>query len=220
MKQILFSLLFISCITLCKPAHRVQIMHEKCDIGQLTVICGPMFAGKSEELIRVIRRAQYAQKIVLVVKHEFDDRTSATDVASHNGNTITAHPVTDAEDIIRLAHESDCDILCIDEVQFFSDNIVAVICKLLDEGIEIIVSGLDQDFRAMPFGQMPTLLALADEVIKLTAICTACGQQAQKSQRLINGEPAKFDDPILLVGAQESYQARCRNCFYIDKKGY
>lgn len=220
MKQIYFlytllSIIFIYCSkSICIPINNIS------KTGSLTVICGPMYAGKSEELIRIIRRGYYANKRILIIKHAFDTRTSNTDIASHNGTTITAHSVACANDIQSLATKKNYDIVCIDEVQFYTKNIIPLIMHLVDNGVAVIVSGLDQDFRGVPFGPMPMLLALANEVIKLTAICTLCGNPASKSQRLINGKPAKFDDPIVLIGAQESYQARCQKCFIIDKKEY
>jgi thymidine kinase len=189
--------------------------------GKLEVICGSMFAGKSEELIRRLRRAQIAQQKVICFNNRLDTRydntTTIRYIVSHNGNKITAQPIEDERDIIRIATESQLDVVGIDEVQFFSKDIVTIIQALVDRGIHVIVSGLDLDFKAEPFGHMPILLTIADEITKLHAICTLCGQDAYVSQRLINNKPAKYNDPIVMVGAQEAYQARCRACFIIDK---
>ncbi len=185
--------------------------------GRLEVICGTMFSGKSEELIRRLRRASIAKQKVLVFKHSLDDRHTIKYVVSHDGNKLEAQAFDNVKHILERALDKSVDVVGIDEVQFFPQEIIEVICKLVDAGKRVIAAGLDLDFRGVPFGGIPTLMAIADEVTKLQAICTSCGKDAHFSQRLVNGAPAKFNDPVILPGAQETYQARCRNCFTIDK---
>ena len=186
--------------------------------GSLEVVCGTMFSGKSEELIRRLRRARIAKQDVITFKHSIDDRHSNEDVVSHDGSKLNAHATDNIATIFELAHQDEVDVVGIDEVQFFTNDIILVICKLVDAGKRVIVAGLDLDFRGIPFGCVPTLMAIADSVTKLQAICTTCGHDAHFTQRLVNGKPAKHNDPIILVGAQEAYQARCRGCYTIDKK--
>jgi len=185
--------------------------------GSLEVICGSMFSGKSEELIRRLNRATFARLNIMTFKHSLDKRTAVEHVASHNGNTISAIPLENPTEIISLVLP-ETEIVGIDEIQFFPLEIVSVVCKLIDSGKRVVVAGLDLDFKGVPFGCMPLLMSIADEVTKLKAICIDCGNDAHFTQRLVNGKPAKFDDPIILVGAQESYQARCRSCHSIDKQ--
>lgn len=185
--------------------------------GTLEVICGPMFSGKSEELIRRLRRAKIAQQSVLIFKPHIDNRYGLEYVVSHDGSKLDAKPLSNVHDILAITHEHVADVVGLDETQFFAPEIVTVICQLVQNGKRVIVAGLDRDFRGAPFGCMPALLAIADKVTKLQAICTQCGHDAHFSQRLINGNPAKFDDPIIMLGAQEAYQARCRGCYSIDK---
>lgn len=183
--------------------------------GRLEVICGSMFSGKSEELIRRLKRAKIAKKKILTFKHTFDTRSSAHTVASHDGNTLTAIALAEASEL--LNYETDhVDVIGIDEVQFFSHDSIPVILQLLDQGKRIVVAGLNLDYRGIPFGPMPTLISLADTVTKLSAICILCGADAYFSQRLVNGTPASHDDPLVQVGAEECYQARCRSCFVMD----
>jgi len=186
--------------------------------GSLEVICGTMFSGKSEELIRRLRRARIAKQNIIIFKHSIDDRHESEDVISHDGNKLNAHATDNIATLFELAHQDNIDVIGIDEVQFFTNDIILVICKLVDAGKRVVVAGLDLDFRGIPFGCVPTLMAIADHVTKLHAICTACGKDAHFTQRLVNGKPAKHNDPIILVGAQEAYQARCRGCYTIDKK--
>ncbi len=189
--------------------------------GRLEVICGSMFSGKTEELMRRLKRAEHARQGVLTIKHQLDDRSHNATIMSHDGHQRNALPIdsgnVSVDKILDLA-SSNIDIIGIDEVQFFPNRIIEVICQLVDNGKRVIVAGLDLDFRGEPFGIMPLLLAVADEVIKLKAICVICAKDAHHSQRIINGSPARYDDPIILVGASEFYQARCRNCYQIDKK--
>lgn len=184
------------------------------------MVCGSMFAGKSEELIRLARRALYAKKKVQVFKPSIDKRYDESMVVTHMGVKHEAIPVRSVSDL-EAAILPDTQVICIEEVQFFDNTIVDLIVDLADQGREVIVAGLDQDFRREPFGPMPALMAVADQVEKLRAICMACGAPASHTYRVINGKPAHRDDPIILIGATESYEARCRACFEIrgDKKG-
>lgn len=177
--------------------------------GWIEVVCGSMFSGKSEELIRRVRRAQYAKQRIVVFKPEIDDRYSEEAVVSHNGTTVIAYPVANSSHIEKFITGA-YDVIAIDEAQFFDDGIVKVAMGLADRGFRVIIAGLDQDFRGEPFGPMPHLMAVADFVTKLHAVCTVCGSSASRTQRLINGTPAGYDDPVILVGAAEAYEARCR----------
>ena len=177
--------------------------------GWVEVICGSMFSGKSEELIRRIRRSQFAKQKIAVFKPAIDNRYSEEAVVSHDGATVIAVPVSNATEI-RTQVTDDCDVIAIDEAQFFDEEIVDVVMELADHGFRVIVAGLDQDFRGEPFGPMPKLMAIAEMVTKLQAVCTICGSPSSRTQRLINGKPAGFDDPVILVGASEAYEPRCR----------
>jgi len=185
--------------------------------GSLEVVCGPMFSGKSEELIRRLRRAQIAKQKVIVFKNKLDDRYHSTALASHDGNTIDAFAVANICEMRAFLDNNPASVIGIDEVQFFSNNVIQLICDQVNAGKRVIVAGLDLDFRGVPFGCMPLLLAIADKITKLQAICTVCGCDAHFTQRLINGNPAKFTDPVIVVGTHEAYQARCRACHLIDK---
>lgn len=177
--------------------------------GWIEVICGSMFSGKSEELIRRIKRAQFAKQKIAVFKPEIDNRYSSKEVTSHNGTKVIAIPVASSAHIKEF-DKSGYDIIAIDEVQFFDAQIIETVMALANEGFRVILAGLDQDFRGEPFGPMPQLMAIAEHVTKLQAVCTVCGSPASRTQRLINGTPAGYDDPIILVGASEAYEARCR----------
>lgn len=185
-------------------------------LGKLTVVCGSMYAGKSEELIRLARRSLYAKKKVQVFKPSIDDRYHQTMVVSHMG---VQHEAETAVNVAELTErvKKDTQVLLIEEVQFFEPSVVDFLVQQADRGVDVIAAGLDQDFRRQPFGPMPALLAAADEVIKLRAICMKCGQPASHTYRMVDGKPAHWDDPIVLIGATESYEARCRNCFEIRK---
>ncbi|WP_411955593.1 thymidine kinase [Alkalibacillus sp. S2W] len=178
--------------------------------GWLEVICGSMFSGKSEELIRRVRRATYGNLNVRVFKPAIDNRYDDESIVSHNGNSIIARPIDDVQDIYDNIDDS-VDMVGIDEVQFFDDQVIEVAQYLADQGVRVIVAGLDQDFRGEPFGALPQLLAMAENVTKLNAICPYCGSPASRTQRLIDGKPASYDDPVILVGASESYEPRCRH---------
>lgn len=178
--------------------------------GRVEVICGSMFCGKTEELIRRVRRAIIAKQKIKVFKPSIDDRYGIQSVTSHNGQRVEAIPVKSSYEILELLN-GETTVVAIDEAQFFDDGIVDVVQELADKhNIRVIVAGLDLDFRAEPFGSMPSLLSMAEDVTKLHAICVECGESASRTQRLVNGKPARYNDPIILVGAQESYEARCR----------
>jgi len=176
-----------------------------------------MFAGKTEELIRRVRRAQIARQKVQVFKPAMDDRYSVEEVSSHNGVQLEATVVSNSQEILnRVA--PDTTVVAIDEAQFFDCRIAEVCNELADQGVRVIVAGLDMDFRGEPFGPMPVLMAQAEQVDKLTAICMVCGAPASRTQRLVHGQPASYDEPIILVGAEETYEARCRHCHRVPGK--
>lgn len=185
--------------------------------GWLEVIVGPMFSGKTEELIRRVTRALIAKQHVQVFKPAIDDRYDHLAIASHGGRTLEAIPVTDVPQLLEHI-KPDTRVVAIDEAQFFAADIVPLAVSLADQGMRVIVAGLDLDFRGEPFGAVPELLARAEFVAKLTAICTVSGRAATRTQRLVNGEPAHYDDPIILVGASESYEPRCRDCHVVPRE--
>ena len=185
--------------------------------GRLEVITGPMFCGKTDELLRRLRRAIIAKQKIQVFKPGFDIRYGNEKVTSHAGNEYEAYPVEKITDITALLLD-DVTVVAIDEAQFFEKEIISVVQNLVDRGIRVIVAGLDMDFRGVPFGQMPQLLAQAEVVDKLHAICMVCGEEATRTQRLVDGEPAYFDDPIIIVGASEMYEARCRIHHQVPKR--
>jgi thymidine kinase len=170
-----------------------------------------MFSGKSEELIRRIRRAEIARQRVQVFYNAIDDRYGAQRIASHSGATFQAVPVRGGAEIMRRV-APDTQVVAIDEVQFFGPEIAQVCNDLADAGLRVIAAGLDMDFRGEPFGAIPALMACAERVDKLQAICMQCAAPAGRTQRLIDGHPAHYDDPIIMVGASEVYEARCRAC--------
>lgn len=186
-------------------------MYRPVNHGYIEVVIGPMYSGKSEELIRRIKRAKIAKQNIVVFKPKIDDRYSKEDVVSHSGDSVNAIPISSPKEIYNFI---DCktQVVGIDEVQFFDEDIVDIAVDLADKGIRVIAAGLDMDFKGEPFGPTPKLLAVSEFVDKIQAICSSCGQPATRSQRLINGEPAKYNDPIIQVGAVESYEARCRKC--------
>ena len=175
------------------------------------MITGSMFSGKTEELIRRLRRALYARQSVQVFKHALETRSDLTEIRSHNGVPHEAVAVSSSEELLERV-ESATDVVAVEEAQFFDGGIVDACRRLADSGYEVILAGLDMDFRGEPFGPMPFLLAEADEIVKLRAICACCGRDASRSQRLIDGKPAPASAPTILVGAQETYEARCRHC--------
>lgn len=179
--------------------------------GSITVITGSMFSGKTEELIRLVRRAMHARRSVQVFKSSLDTRCETAIIRTHDGARFDASAVADSAAVgARL--RPDVEVVGIEEVQFFDEGILGLCEGLADRGVDVIAAGLDQDFRGEPFGFMPRLLARADSVMKLHAICKKCGGEASRTQRLIDGRPAAWDDPIILIGASERYEARCRRC--------
>lgn len=182
--------------------------------GRIELICGSMFSGKTEELIRRLRRAVIAKQKVEVFKPAVDTRYNLGRVTSHNGVDFAAQSVAEAADILETI-DPDTTVVAIDEVQFFDDAVVDTCEALAEAGKRVICAGLDMDFRGAPFGPMPALLARAEMIDKLHAICVVCGEEASRTQRLIDGEPAAFDDPVVLVGADEVYEARCRQCHQV-----
>jgi len=189
-------------------------MYGKPSGGWIEVICGSMFSGKTEELIRRVRRAQIARQKVQVFKPALDTRYAEREVTSHNGMQAEAVAVESTAQL-RALIEPDTTVVALDEAQFFDGDVVALCEGLADQGTRVIVAGLDMDFRGEPFGPVPTLMAQAERVDKLQAICVVCGGPASRTQRLINGQPAAYDDPVILVGASEVYEARCRGCHVV-----
>lgn len=185
--------------------------------GHIELICGSMFSGKTEELIRRIRRAEIAKQRVQVFSHRLDTRYGESQVASHSGANWESLPAQNAEQILARLDPA-ATVVAIDEAQFFDWKIAEVVNELANRSLRVIVAGLDMDFRGEPFGPMPLLMAHAEQVDKLSAICVVCGAPASRTQRLINGAPARYDDPIILVGASEVYEARCRHCHQVPGK--
>lgn len=186
--------------------------------GWVEVIAGVMFSGKSEELIRRVRRAMIARRKVQVFKSHLDDRYAGLfAVASHDGRTVEAVPV-DATGQISAQMSNLADVVAIDEAQFLDPAIVPLATALAHRGLQVIIAGTDTDFRGEPFGSMPQLMAIADVVTKLHAICVVCGGPATRNQRLIGGKPARYDSPTIMVGGTESYEARCRHCHQVPRR--
>lgn len=185
--------------------------------GWIEVITGVMFSGKSEELIRRVRRAVIARKRVQVFKSHLDDRYGVYAVTTHDGITIEADPVDSSVQIMRRV-AAGTDVVAIDEAQFLDDGIVGVCGTLADQGRRVIVAGTDLDFRGEPFGPVPALLAVAEVVDKLHAICVRCGSPAHRNQRLIDGRPAPYGSPTIMVGGAETYEARCRHCHEVPRR--
>ncbi len=177
--------------------------------GSIEVICGSMFSGKTDELIRRLIRAKIAKQKVQVFKPAIDVRYAVEKVTSHAGANFDAVPVEKAAEI-PLKLDKDTTVVGIDEAQFLDAGVVEVAHELAEHGIRVLVAGLDTDFRGEPFGPMPILMSKAERVDKLHAICMVCGDDASRTQRLVNGKPARYDDPVVIVGASEMYEARCR----------
>lgn len=177
--------------------------------GSLEVITGSMFCGKTDELIRRLRRARIARQKIQVFKPAIDDRYAVEKVTSHAGGEFEAIPIQHVSEILTRL-QPDTTVVAIDEAQFFDDEIVSITSQLADRGLRVIVAGLDTDFRGEPFGPMPILICKAEVVDKLHAICMVCGEPASRTQRLVNGKPANYHDPVVIVGASELYEARCR----------
>jgi thymidine kinase len=186
--------------------------------GWIEVIAGVMFSGKSEELLRRVRRAIIARKRVQVFKSHLDGRYAGIyAISSHDGRTVEAVPVDSAAQIAQcldpMAH-----VIAIDEAQFLDDSIVGLATSLAARGRRVILAGTDTDFRGEPFGPMPALMAVAEVVDKLHAICVLCGAPASRNQRLVEGRPARYDSPVIQVGGRESYEARCRACHQVPRR--
>ncbi len=177
--------------------------------GSVEVIVGSMFSGKTDELIRRLRRATIARQNVQVFKPAIDRRYAETKVTSHAGNDYDAKPIESSANILKNL-KPETTVVAIDEAQFFDPDLITIVRELADEGLRVIVAGLDTDFRGEPFGPMPYLMAQAEHVDKLHAICMVCGEEASRTQRLVNGRPAHYNDPVVIVGASELYEARCR----------
>lgn len=177
--------------------------------GSIEVITGSMFCGKTEELIRRLRRATIAKQKVQVFKPKIDNRYAEEKVTSHAGANFDALPIQNSTEILEQLDE-DTTVVAIDEAQFFDSEIVTITQQLANRGIRVIAAGLDVDFRGEPFGPMPILMSKAEEVSKLHAICVICGEEACRTQRLVDHHPARYDDPVVIVGASEMYEARCR----------
>jgi thymidine kinase len=192
-------------------------MEQRQSSGWIEVVCGSMFSGKTEELIRRVRRAEIARQKVQVFKPALDDRYTVQKVASHDGVHWEAIPVESAKEILGLV-DLDTTVVAIDEAQFFDGSVAEICNQLANRGLRVIVAGLDTDFRGEPFGPMPLLMAQAERVDKLQAICVVCGAPASRTQRLLNGQPAWYDDPVIMVGASEVYEARCRHCHQVPHR--
>jgi len=193
------------------------MMYQMYRPGYIEVISGCMFAGKTEELIRRIKTLEFAKKNVLVFKPALDNRYSNTKVVSHAGSSVESIVVPDARSILDFVKD-DTDVIAIDEIQFFDEDVLLVCDYLAKKGKRVMCAGLDTDFRAEPFGVMPRLITDAEFVTKLTAVCMKCGAPATRTQRLVNGKPAQYTDPIIMVGAAEAYEARCRHCHEVVGK--
>jgi thymidine kinase len=192
-------------------------MEYNARLGWVEVICGPMFAGKSEELIRRVKRCEYAKKKVVVFKPTIDNRYAEDAVVSHNKRSTKCYNLTDVNDAFKYVDEETYAV-AFDEVQFMDKEILNVISKLADQGKRVICAGLDNDFRGEPFSIMPQLLCMAEYVTKLTAICQVCGAAATRTQRIVNGIPAFYEDPTIIIGALEAYEPRCRHCHTVPHK--
>lgn len=186
-------------------------------MAELELVVGSMFSGKSEELIRRVKRAVIAKRSVQVFKPALDDRYGAEIVRSHDGDSFVATPIRGAEEILQQLRP-DTAVVAVDEVQFLDDAIVDVVRRLLRQGRRVICAGLDLDFRGEPFGPVPDLLAIAERVDKLQAICVVCGDPGTRTQRIVNGVPAWYDDPIIVIGATEKYEARCSGCHEVPRR--
>ena len=192
-------------------------MHHGTQEGWIEIVSGVMFSGKSEELLRRVRRALIAKKSVQVFKSHLDDRYGGvSQISSHDGQQIDAVPVSSSVQVAEHVKPSS-QVVAVDEAQFLDDGIIDVVNGLADRGVRVIVAGTDMDFRGEPFGPMPQLLAIAEQVDKLHAICVVCGDLATRNQRLIDGRPAPAEGPTIQVGGSESYEARCRKCHEVPQ---
>lgn len=193
-------------------------MYHGAQDGWIEVITGVMFSGKSEEMLRRVRRALIARRRVQVFKSHLDDRYGGVySISSHDGHKADAIPVSSSVQIAEAVRK-DADVVAIDEAQFLDHGVVSVANALADRGVRVIVAGTDMDFRGEPFGPIPDLLAIAEKVDKLHAICVRCGDLATRNQRLIDGKPAPAEGPTIQVGGSESYEARCRRCHEVPAR--
>ena len=192
-------------------------MYQSYRDGWIETISGCMFAGKTEELIRRIKVLEFAKKEIMVFKPSIDNRYSDNKVVSHAGSSVESFVVETAKEILEYVKDTT-QVVAIDEAQFFDNDICLVCNELADRGIRVMAAGLDTDFRGEPFGPMPQLITEAEFVTKLAAVCNKCGAPATRTQRIINGQPASYYDPTILVGASESYEARCRHCHEVPDK--
>ena len=186
--------------------------------GWVEIISGVMFSGKSEELMRRVRRATLAKKRVQVFKSQLDDRYGIREVISHDESRLPAQPVSTSAELMEKVRP-DTEVVAVDEIQFLDDGVVAVVNALADRGVRVMAAGTDMDFRGEPFGPIGQLLAVAEKVDKLNAICVQCGELATRNQRLIDGRPAPAEGPTIQVGGLESYEARCRACHEVPAVG-
>lgn len=192
-------------------------MYHGSQRGWIEVITGVMFSGKSEEMIRRVRRAVIARKQAQVFKSHLDDRYRGLyTVSTHDGGAVEAEPINSATEIMQRLR-ADTEVVAVDEAQFLDEGIVAVSTDLANRGTRVILAGTDMDFRGEPFGVMPHLLAIAEVVVKLHAICVVCGDLACRNQRLVDGQPAHYNSPTIMVGGHESYEARCRHCHQVPR---
>ena len=187
--------------------------------GWIEVICGSMFAGKTEELIRRINRIHYAKKEIIVFKPVIDNRYDQNKVVSHSQKKVDSIPVSSSSEILSHIKELPYAV-AIDEAQFFDEGLIDIVERLANSGVRVIIAGLDMTFKGEPFGIMPELLCRAEYVTKLQAICQVCGAPATRTQRIIDGRPADYGDPIILVSASEKYEARCRHCHQVPHAKY
>ncbi|HMR63396.1 MAG TPA: thymidine kinase [Anaerolineae bacterium] len=194
-----------------------MLVHLGYNGGWIEVVCGSMFSGKTEELIRRVIRAEIAKQKVQVFKPKLDDRYRVNQVSSHRGNNFHASVVESADEIAALI-EPETSVVAIDEAQFFDWKLADLCESLANQNRRVILAGLDLDFRGEPFGPMPLLMAVAETVTKLQAICMICGGLASRTQRLIDGRPAYYEDPVIMVGASEVYEARCRQHHEVPRK--
>lgn len=192
-------------------------MYKRYSEGFVEVVSGCMFAGKTEELIRRIKVFEIAKQEVIVFKPKIDNRYSDTKVVSHAGSAVESYVIEEPKEIFDYVKDTT-KVIAIDEAQFFDETICEVADKLATMGKRVICAGLDMDFRGEPFGPMPKLITQAEFVTKLTAVCNKCGGPATRTQRIIDGKPASYHDPIVLVGAKEAYEARCRHCHEVLDK--
>jgi len=194
------------------------VVYRRYQMGWVEVICGCMFSGKTEELIRRVHRAQIARQKVQVFQHSLDERYGRRRIASHSGAYVEASTIQRSADILALL-QPDTEVVAIDEAQFFDPGVCDVAIGLADEGLRVVAAGLDMDFRGEPFGPMAALMARSDLLDKLQAICVVCGAPAGRTQRLVDGQPAWYEDPIIMVGASDVYEARCRSCHQVPRRG-